>query len=392
MMEQYARAAHIQTQYPHVDLPRNRPQQRNTCCQRILSIIKNEVTWGIFVILCCAISLIIIWAVNSPVQWQIYKDPVHEQGLMAIIGGIFAIVASCMSLVQIIQHFAHKTHHPSQKRIMRIIGMVPIYAMTSWLSLLFFESAIYMEFVQSCYEAYVIYCFLLLLTKYLGGHRGVEEVILIQERIKLPLPLCCVNVTPSNKWVWYFKIGLLQYSWITPICAGIAVVLNLAGVYGNGEWTFSRGYPYITIIINISQTLALYSLVAFYTNTKEELKPFKPLPKFIVIKLIVFFIFWQSVLMSGLAAIHILRNTSCDPTTNSYCNGSTTGFTVEQEKILLSNILICVEMFFFAIAHHWIFSWKPYANGTFKMLMESRYRFMNSKDDPEAHAVVTTTF
>ncbi|CAF1510217.1 unnamed protein product [Adineta steineri] len=392
MMEQYARTAHIQTQYPHVDLPRNRPQQRNTCCQRILSIIRNEVTWGIFVILCCAISLIIIWAVNSPVQWQIYKDPVHEQGLMAIIGGIFAIVASCMSLVQIIQHFAHKTHHPSQKRIMRIIGMVPIYAMTSWLSLLFFESAIYMEFVQSCYEAYVIYCFLLLLTKYLGGHRGVEEVFLIQERIKLPLPLCCVNVIPSNRWVWYFKIGLLQYSWITPICAGIAVVLNLAGVYGNGEWTFSRGYPYITIIINISQTLALYSLVAFYTNTKEELKPFKPLPKFIVIKLIVFFIFWQSVLMSGLAAIHILRNTSCDPTTNNYCNGSTTGFTVEQEKILLSNILICVEMFFFAIAHHWIFSWKPYANGTFKMLMESRYRFMNSKDDPEAHAVVTTTF
>ncbi|CAF4241872.1 unnamed protein product, partial [Adineta steineri] len=156
-------------------------------------------------------------------------------------------------------------------------------------------------------------------------------------------------------------------------------------------WTFSRGYPYITIIINISQALALYSLIAFYTNTKEELKPFKPLAKFIVIKLIVFFIFWQSVLMSGLATIHILRNTSCDSITNTYCNGSTTGLTVEQEKILLSNILICVEMFFFAIAHHWIFTWKPYANGTFKMLMESRYRFMNNKDDPKTNVVVTTT-
>ena len=65
---------------------------------KFLSIIKNEVTWGIFVILCCAISLIIIWAVNSPVQWQKYKDPVHEQGLIAIIGGIFAIVATFMSL------------------------------------------------------------------------------------------------------------------------------------------------------------------------------------------------------------------------------------------------------------------------------------------------------
>jgi hypothetical protein len=267
---------------------------------------------------------------------------------------------------------------------MVIIAMVPVYAMTSWLSLLFFSSAIYMEFVQSCFEAYVIYCFLMLLTKYLGGHRGVEEVILIKERIHFPLPLCCIkNVLPSKKWVWYFKIGLLQYTWINPICSGIAVVLNLVGLYANGSWQFNRGYPYITIIVNISQTLALYSLIAFYTNAKNELRPFKPLPKFIAIKLIVFFIFWQSVLMSGLAAIHVLRNASCDPTADQYCNGSTTGFTVEQEKILLENILICVEMFFFAIAHHWVFSWKPYADGTVKSLMESRYHQMNNTDDPE---------
>jgi hypothetical protein len=117
-------------------------------------------------------------------------------------------------------------------------------------------------------------------------------------------------------------------------------------------------------------------------NTKNELKPFKPLPKFLVIKLIVFFIFWQSVLMSGLAAVHVLRNTSCDLSDND-CNGSTTGFTVDQEKVLLENVLICVEMFFFSIAHHWIFSWKPYADGSLPALMESRYRHMNNKDDPE---------
>jgi hypothetical protein len=293
-----------------------------------------------------------------------------------------------MSFVQIVQHFFHKSHHASQKRIMRIIAMVPVYAVTSWISILFFESAVYMDFIKSCFEAYVIYCFLLLLTKYLGGHRGVEEVILIQEYINLPLPFCCIKLRPNTKWVWYFKTGLLQYTWISPLCAGIAVVLNLAGVYANGQWIFNRGYPYITIIINISQTLALYSLVAFYTNTKNELRPFKPLPKFIVIKLIVFFIFWQTILMSGLAALHILRNTSCEAT-NTYCNGSTTGFTVEQEKILLENILICVEMFFFAIAHHWIFSWRPYADGSLKLLMESRYRNMNNKDDPETNVVST---
>jgi hypothetical protein len=384
MLLQHAEIFPSQEQFPPASMSQTESKEQTSCRAKLLSVIKNEVTWGIFVVLCCAISLIIIWVSNSPVQWQSYKDPTHEQDLISIIGGIFAIVTTFMSLTQLIQHFFHLTHRPSQKRVMVIIAMVPVYAMTSWLSLLFFSSAIYMEFVQSCFEAYVIYCFLMLLTKYLGGHRGVEEVILIKERIHFPLPLCCIkNVLPSKKWVWYFKIGLLQYTWINPICSGIAVVLNLVGLYANGSWQFNRGYPYITIIVNISQTLALYSLIAFYTNAKNELRPFKPLPKFIAIKLIVFFIFWQSVLMSGLAAIHVLRNASCDPTADQYCNGSTTGFTVEQEKILLENILICVEMFFFAIAHHWVFSWKPYADGTVKSLMESRYHQMNNTDDPE---------
>lgn len=364
--------------------------KRRGCCGIFLSIIKNEVTWGIIVILCCAIALIVIWVVNSPVEWQRYKDPVHEQGLMAIIGGIFALVSTGMTLVQMIQHFVHKTHPPSQKRILRILAMVPIYSITSWISLLFFQSAIYMDFIKSCYEAYVIYCFLLLLTKYLGGHRGVEEVIMTKDRIALPLPFCCIKLPATKRAILYFKICLLQYTWINPICSAIAVVLNLAGVYANGQWKFDRGYPYITIIINISQTLALYSLVTFYTTTKDELKAFKPLPKFIVIKLIVFFIFWQTVLMSGLAAVHVLRNTTCEPTQNVHCNGSTTGFTVEQEKILLENILVCVEMFFFSIAHHFIFSWRPYANREFKILMEARYRHMNNhSDDPEGNVVST---
>jgi len=364
------------------------PGNKASCRATILSIIKNEVTWGVLVILCCAISLIVIWVVNSPVQWQSYKDPVHEQGLIAIIGGIFAIVSIFMALIQMIQQFFHQTHRPSQKRIIRIIAIVPVYAATAWVSILYFDSAIYMEFIQSCFEAYVIYCFLLLLTKYLGGHRGVAEAILMKDYITLPFPFCCMKFRPSEKWVWYFKIGLLQYTWINPLCSGIAVILNLAGIYGNGQWQFNRGYPYITIIVNVSQSLALYTLVAFYTNMKDELKPFKPLPKFIVIKLIVFFIFWQSVLMSGLAAIHILRNTSCDPA-NSYCHGSTTGFTVEQEKILLESILICVEMFLFAIAYHYIFSWRPYVDGSLKRLMESRYLHMNNKEDPEGNVVST---
>ncbi len=216
MSYQHPQTVHHRQQFSPIVFIKNPSPRKNTSGAKILSIIQNEVTWGIVVILCCAIALSIIWAVNSPVEWQKYKDPVHEQGLLATIGGIFAIVSIGMSFTQIIQHFFHKTHHPSQKRIIRILTMVPFYAITSWLSILFFQSAIYMDFIKSCFEAYVIYCFLLLLTKYLGGHRGVEEVILIKEYIQFTFPFCCIKMRPHIKWVWYFKVGLLQYSWIHP--------------------------------------------------------------------------------------------------------------------------------------------------------------------------------
>jgi hypothetical protein len=46
--------------------------------------------------------------------------------------------------------------------------MCPIYAWASWCSLMWLHYAVYIDFVRVCYEAYVIYSFLLLLTKYLG--------------------------------------------------------------------------------------------------------------------------------------------------------------------------------------------------------------------------------
>lgn len=45
------------------------------------------------------------------------------------------------------------------------------------------------------------------------------------------------------------------------------------------------------IINNISQFVAMYSLVLFYWATKEELAPMKPVGKFMCIKAVIFFSF-----------------------------------------------------------------------------------------------------
>lgn len=57
-----------------------------------------------------------------------------------------------------------------------------------------------------------------------------------------------------------------------------------------------HGYLYITIIYNISITLALYALFLFYIATKELLSAYDPKMKFLTIKSVIFLSFWQGQL------------------------------------------------------------------------------------------------
>lgn len=83
-------------------------------------------------------------------------------------------------------------------------------------------------------------------------------------------------------WTWQFVI-------IRPICSLLMIALQLLGWYTSPiSWVF-------TIVLNVSVSLALYSLVVFYHVFDKELAPHKPLAKFLCIKGIVFFCFWQVI-------------------------------------------------------------------------------------------------
>jgi len=88
------------------------------------------------------------------------------------------------------------------------------------------------------------------------------------------------NLVVLKHWTWQFVI-------IRPTCSILMITLQMLGIYPNWlSWTF-------TIILNISVSLALYSLLVFYHLFAKELAPHKPLAKFLCIKGVVFFCFWQ---------------------------------------------------------------------------------------------------
>jgi len=53
------------------------------------------------------------------------------------------------------------------------------------------------------------------------------------------------------------------------------------------------GYLYITMVYNVSISLALYALFLFYFATKDLLRPYDPVLKFLAVKSIIFLSFWQ---------------------------------------------------------------------------------------------------
>ena len=59
-------------------------------------------------------------------------------------------------------------------------------------------------------------------------------------------------------------------------------------------WITSRTFPAVAFTPSLLPSIALYGLLLFYGLTKDDLVGRKPLAKFLSIKLIVMFTFYQS--------------------------------------------------------------------------------------------------
>ncbi|KAI3694432.1 hypothetical protein L1987_77397 [Smallanthus sonchifolius] len=279
--------------------------------------------------------------------------------LAIIIATCFVLIALLLSSVTILQHLKFYTNPEEQKWIVAVLFMVPVYACESILSLWKPMFALACDILRSCYEAFALYSFGSYLIACLGGERRVVELLENEKETLLKKPLLDgkdlrpdLNRTSLCKFfrqprilgeslLQIEKFGLVQYMILKTLCSFLAMLLELFGVYGDGEFKWYYGYPYIAFIINFSQMWALYCLVKFYHVTHERLQPIRPLAKFISFKAIVFATWWQGVGIALLCYLDILPKQG--------------GFQTE-----LQDFLICIEMAIAAVAHVFVFSAKPY--------------------------------
>ncbi|XP_059483439.1 transmembrane protein 184B isoform X1 [Neocloeon triangulifer] len=275
------------------------------------------------------------------------------------IAGAFVWVALIMTCHQIYQHLRWYSNPSEQRWIVRILFIVPIYGFYSWLSLMFFNNESYYVYfftVRDCYEAFVIYNFLSLCYEYLGGEGNIMSEIRGKPiRSSCTYGTCClVGKTYTIGFLRFCKQATLQFCLIKPLMALIIIILQAFGKYHDGDWSFAKGYFYITMIYNVSVSLALYGLFLFYFATRDLLTPFDPVLKFCTVKSIIFLSFWQGVLLAVLekaGAIEPVIDSTGVPTSAGTVSAG------------YQNFLICIEMFFAAVALRFAFPHTVYAQG-----------------------------
>lgn len=102
-----------------------------------------------------------------------------------------------------------------------------------------------------------------------------------------------VTIMPCRRFIRRCKQGCLQFVILKPILVAVTFILYAKGKYEDGNFSPRQSYLYLTIIYTISYSVALYALALFYVACKDLLQPFNPVPKFIIIKSVVFLTYWQ---------------------------------------------------------------------------------------------------
>lgn len=93
-----------------------------------------------------------------------------------------------------------------------------------WLGLVFPAQSIYMDSLRECYEAYVIYNFMIYLLNYLNSETNLIACLELKPQVYHFFPLCCLPPWEMGRELVHMcKHGILQYTVVRPLTTAISL-------------------------------------------------------------------------------------------------------------------------------------------------------------------------
>lgn len=251
--------------------------------------------------------------------------------------------------------------------IVRILLLVPIYAIDAYFCLLFqpskYDYAYLLNAIRELYEAVVLISFVQFVMAFLGDEERPGPVTLAKklsvdraEHISY-LRKCLPPMAPGADFVAQSLFGILQYAFVMVFCLVVDVTLWYWRLIDRRPFSISLQSSFDTAnvwLMGISNTVAMYFLVVFYhetlhcETTKKDMMRIQPYNKFFCIKGIVMLTFWQNLMVSALVnsgAMSGCVKDACKP-------GE---WTKEEMGGGMLNFILCLEMMAFAEWHQFAY-------------------------------------
>ncbi|GAA6038238.1 hypothetical protein JCM8097_005808 [Rhodosporidiobolus ruineniae] len=294
----------------------------------------------------------------------------HDVGWLCCI--FLTLVSTATSVWLIKKHLRYFYHPREQRHIVRLLLMPPIYSIASTLSYVFYGKALYFQLIRDCYEAFIIASFFFLLLSYLSNpvptrdnphpqpfatkaerQAQLRSVVKDLQLDKWMWPLGRWKWRPAGggpgegeAFLWWMRFSVGQYVIVRPVSTLVSVIAEATGYYCLASWSPKFIHLWTLIFVSLSVTVAMYAVLQLYMPLKEPLAPYRPVLKFMCVKLVVFFMFWQESVLSFGISLEIIKSTQY--------------MTAEEIVVGFSALLACAEMVVFSFLHVKAFTYLPY--------------------------------
>ncbi|XP_039657070.1 organic solute transporter subunit alpha isoform X1 [Perca fluviatilis] len=268
-----------------------------------------------------------------PLSSQIFSALKDDLWLFLIPAGLAAILLAVF--LEEVGFFLR--HIPSSRRrrlYLWILGMYPVFALTSLIALYVPRSSSLCNFIASLYHSITLLKFMGLITDFFGGKARMLAALSGQHVSPDPFPCCCccclpmVTISRSRGWM---LAAVLQLSVIRSILFFVTLVLWTDEQYDYGDVDSVNPNLYVNAIIGLSTIVSFYGHLLFYKATKSALHGYGLRAKFICIIVVLVLCGLQSGILETMGALEVIP---CTPP-----------FSVLTRSQLIYHYCVIVEMF-----------------------------------------------
>jgi hypothetical protein len=265
------------------------------------------------------------------------------------------------ALYEIVDHLHHMYEPRLQRLVCRVLWMPVVFAWDNLFAIVYPSTYVYFVNLTGWYEGFALWSFYAYLECYLErgsppGSLPTLSVIRDSHEHKHLMPFTCLRPwrMSDGEFVRRCKIGVLQYTVVISICTLVVFITEPTHTWNDGVLSPYYAYSWITAAVFASQFSALYCLLLFYHALKPVLLDIRPLPKFLCIKLVIFFIFWQELAVYGLVYEGYLKE-------NPHWSVRGRELTENEISSGIQSFIICCEMLLISLAHAYAFPVSDYA-------------------------------